>query len=222
MVIRMKNLILNPYLLYLADTQKIQYSGMIEYPKIRMVPQRKQVAVLEVSNHFFELEKIKGHGIFLGKELPIHESDKEFIDITTFQKFPYERSFDFDHANLDSLRKAYRKYRIMELGDVSNFGIQKLYRGKVSIKDSSSFKNFVIFESDASFPKIDTYLLQLEGNRVMILRDFLEGKGLNSSFSLTDKKNQDLTFEFTEEIPLEELKEISISYSEEGKKKAKF
>ena len=56
----------------------------------------------------------------------------------------------------------------------------------------------------------------------MILRDFLEGKGLNSSFSLTDKKNQDLTFEFTEEIPLEELKEISISYSEEGKKKAKF
>ncbi len=218
----MKNLILNPYLLYLVNTQKRQYSGIIECPKIRMVPQRKQVAVLEVSNHFFELEKIKGHGIFLGKELPIHESDKEFIDITTFQKFPYERSFDFDHANLDSLRKAYRKYRIMELGDVSSFGIQKLYRGKVSIKDSSSFKNFVIFESDASFPKIDTYLLQLEGNRVMILRDFLEGKGLNSSFSLMDKKNQDLTFEFTEEIPLEELKEISISYSEEGKKKAKF
>lgn len=218
----MKNLILNPYLLYLANTQKRQYSGMIECPKIRMVPQRKQVAVLEVSNHFFELEKIKGHGILLGKELPIRESDREFIDITTFQKFPYEHNFDFDHANLDSLRKAYRKYRIMELGDVSNFGIQKLYRGKVSIKDSSSFKNFVIFESDASFPKIDTYLLQLEGNRVMVLRDFLEGKGLNSSFSLTDKKYQGLEFEFIEEIPLDELKEMFLSHFEEGKKKTKF
>lgn len=222
MVISMKNLILNPYLLYLVNTQKRQYSGIIECPKIQIVPQRKQVAVLEVSNHFFELEKIKGHGIPLGKELPIRESDKEFINITTFQKFPYERNFDFNHANLDSLRKAYRKYRIMELGDISSFGIQKLYRGKVSIKDSSSFRKFAICESNASFPKIDTYLLQLEGNRVMILSDFLEGKGLNSFFSLTDRKNKDSEFEFTEEIPLEELKEMFLSYSEEGKKKTKF
>ena len=211
----MKNLILNPNLLYLVNTETVHYSGAFECPRIQKYPNRKNVAVLEVSNHFFELERIKGHGMLLGKELPIRESSKEYI--ATFQKFPYEKNFDFAHANLDSLRSAYRRYQIMELGDISIFGIQKLYQGTISIKDSSSFKKFVISEFGSSFPKIGNYLLQLDGKRVMVLEDFLEGKQMNSAFSLCSTRNQQLEFELHREIPLKELKKISTSYFKERK-----
>ena len=217
----MRNLILSPYLLYLVNTQRIECSGVIEYPKIQIYPNRKNVAVMEVSNHFFELERIKGHGLLLEKEIPIRESNKEFIDITTFQKFPFERDFDFEHANLDSIRSAYRKHQIMNVGDLSIFGIQGLSHGTISIQDSSSFKKFAICEFGASFPKIDTYLLQFEGNRMMTLRSFLMGKGLDSALTFWDIKSQSLEFGFIEEIPLEGLKEISIPYFEEEKKKFK-
>jgi len=218
----MRNLILSPYLLYLVDTQKVECSGAIEHPKIQVYPKRKNVAVMEVSNHFFELEKIKGHGLLLGREIPIRESSKEFIDITTFQKFPFERGFDFEHANLDSIRSAYRKHKIVDLEDLSTFGIEKLYRGTVSISDSSSFKKFAIFEFGTSFPKLDTYLLQFEGNKMMTFFRFLMGESLNFALTPSNAKKQGLEFELIEEIPLEELKEISTPYFEAEKEKAKL
>ena len=218
----MRNLILSPYLLYLVNTQRVECSGAIECPKIQIYPERKNVAVMEVSNYFFELEKIKGHGLLLGRKIPIRESNKEFIDITTFQKFPFERDFDFEHANLDSIRSAYRKHKIVNLGDLSAFGIEKLYHGTVSISDSSSFKNFAICEFGASFPKIDAYFLQFEGNKMMTLRSFLMGKDLSSALALGDAIKHGLVFHLTEEIPLEELKEISTSYLDEERRKTKL
>ena len=218
----MKNLILNPHLLYLVDTKVVKFSGMIECPKVQIYPKRENVAVLEVSNHFFELEQIKGNGIFLGKELPIREGEKEFIDITStaFRKFPYEKDFDFKNANLKTLRKAYRNYQI-QLGDVSVFGIQKLYQGKISLCEFKKEKckdpiDEIFLELKKSISEFGTFFLQFEDQSFMLLTDFLEGMHLSGSFL---RKVVNIEFDPLEEIPLEELKKISDSRSYKEKKK---
>lgn len=194
---------------------------MIECSKVQIYPKRENIAVLEVSNHFFELEQIKKGGFSLGKELPICESSDEFIDITTtaFRKFPYEKDFDFKNANLKSLRSEYRKYRIMELEDASVFGIQKLYRGKVSIRDTSHPRDPLISEIIESISTINTFFIQLEDGKLMLLVDFLEGKHLDSKVPSLNGKDPYLKVELEEEIPLKEIKDISIPYFKSQKKK---
>lgn len=216
-MIHMRNIFLNPDLLYLVDTQKVEFNESVN--DFRLSLQRKNVAVLEVSNHFFELEKVKGYGVYLGTELPIRESDKEFIDITmAFRKFPYGKDFDFKNANLKSLRSEYRKYQIMELEDPSGLGIQKLYRGKVFMRDTDRPREpmLALIMKPIS---IVTFFVQLESGRIMHLVDFLEGKHLDSKVPSLNGKNSYLKVELEEEIPLKEIKDISIPYLQGQKKK---
>jgi len=211
----MRNLFLSPYVLYLANTKTAHLSGRMDYPKVQIYKKRENVAVMEVSNQFFELEKIKGHGLLLGKALPIRESSEEFIDITTFQKFPYEKDFDFDHANLKSLRSAYRKYQIMELGNVSAYHGKVTFNKKRTNQHPKDYLRKEILNMDKFLSSMDIPCIQLDDSTFMWLYDYLDGV----SFSKNPLFKMDhAEFHPEEEIPLEELRNICISQSKEKKK----
>ena len=182
----MKNIFLNPNLLYLVDTEKIEFNQLVG--DFRLSLQRKNVAVLEVFNHFFELETLKGDIFTLGKEIPIRESDQEFIDITTFRKFPYNQNFDFKNVSLKSLREVYRKYQIMKQEDVSMFGIKNLYYGKVCMYQnkkrghSRDLMENIREEIMQSLSEIDTLFIQFENGNFMRLSDFIDGRHLQGDF----------------------------------------
>ncbi len=214
----MRNLFLNPNAFYLVDTKMIHLSGILECPKMSVYPKRENVAVLEIGNHFFELEQIKRKGVFIGTELPIRESEKEFIDLTTFRKFPYEKDFDFENINLKSLRAAYRSHQI-QLGDVSVFGIQKLYQGKITFcefekKKSKDMMEQLLSEMMRVVTEMETFFLQFEDQSYMLLNDFLSGVGFKEDFL---RKATKIEFHPIEELPLKELKNIAASRSQKKK-----
>jgi len=214
----MKNVFLNPHLLYLVDTGKIEFNQLVN--DFRFSLQRKNVAVLEVSNHFFELETLNGKIFILGREIPIHESSQEFIDITTFQKFPYDQNFDFENVNLRSLRVAYRKYQILNQQDVSMFGITKLYHGKIRLYQNKDRRTSIDFMEDIrkeimeSLLEMDAFFIQFEDGKFMRLADFIDGRCLQG-----DLISRMIPIEFNpiEEIPLKELKSLSIPYFQKKK-----
>lgn len=194
----MRSLFVNPNLLYLADTKILYTEGPALRPRIYVRTERKNVGVIQIFGSYYELEKLAG---FQSKKLLTCESSREYMDTTTLRKFSYEEEFNYQKANLQKLRGAYRTYVITQLDSdqvYSLFHIDKLYIG-----DIREYKVLTSNYINTEISEGQVYLLHFENNSFMKLGDFLKGKN-TYLFSKVDSSRY-IDFSSLKELSLEEF-----------------
>lgn len=195
----MQNLWINSNSLYLVNTNIADLEGPLFYPRIRVYPKRKNIAVVYAYNHLFELEKITSFPF--RAIIPMKQNTKEYADITTLHKFPYEYLSNLECPTLEGLRSVYRLYQLLEYKDLSPFQIQGVYIGNLKMYRllTPRYINCVEIESHIC-------LLKNDNNQFITLQDFLEGK--NNYISSESIKEQQV---FVEQSSLREVPFESIS-----------
>lgn len=194
----MKNLFINPNSFYLVNTKTLSFDGPLFYLRKHIYPKRTNIAVIQVFNHLFELEKI-AFPLF-GAILPTKQNKEEYADITTLRKFPCDKLLNEKGLTFTQLRAVYRKYQLVEQEDLSPFNIQKLYVGNVK-KCRVLTSNYTNSEELHN----NVYLLMNDTHEFIILQDFLAGKNHYITSSMQREQQEYVDSNSLREISIKEM-----------------
>lgn len=163
----MRNLYIHPENFYLINTNTV-----VDSSKSNIF--RKNVGVIQVTKHFFELEKIRGKGLILPKPMSRSSQSKEFINDSSIYEFPYPKDFDYKNVTLESLRSVYRNYLFKNENTIQQTeSIEKFYVGNI-LKCNHQSTGYL--NTEKYLERVP--LLKFSKDRYMTLSDFLSGQNL--------------------------------------------